>query len=409
MVHVLRPSALPGGPRTSTLRRLDNARRPRRHDARRPTGRRDVVAEPAHRQPRYCPLCDGTTYDRVCPVDGVQTISTSILERTDEPLAPGTIISGAYRIEAQIGEGAMGRVYRATQLSVNRSVAIKFLSGNKPRNKDELRRFFREALIASKLDHPNIVQVIEFGVDDDALAPFIVMKLVPGENLHELLKREGPLSVDRAVKLLTQVARALAAAHGIGLIHRDLKPANLMVSRYGAEEHVTVIDFGVAKSISPQDLALSQSGLVVGTPMYMSPEQAVGGHVDSRTDLYALGCLLHEMLTGAAPPLRLGSNAPPPRISQAGLSSLSDEARCGLVALHQALLAQVSSDRPDNALTVALAFEAVTLAGTDRPQGQCGRIEDDSSAVNGRGPCQEPMTESYALKATIRRRRPRAS
>ena len=164
------------------------------------------------RRPSVLPLCDHLTSAKVCPNDGVRTISASIIDTAVHHLAAGTLIDGAYRVEEVIGEGAMGRVYRATQLSVSRSVAIKFLSQRNPRDKEELRRFFREAYVASKIDHPNIVNVIEFGVDERTAAPFIVMKYVAGQNLHQLLRQEGPLAPERAAALLSQVGRALSAA-----------------------------------------------------------------------------------------------------------------------------------------------------------------------------------------------------
>ncbi len=404
MVNVLRPSAMPDGPRTSTLRRLDKARRgPRRHE-----GRRLTAPAAATDERRYCPLCDHISSAKVCPKDGVRTISASIIDAGADRLPAGTLIDGAYRIDEVIGEGAMGRVYRATQLSVNRPVAIKFLSRRNPRDKEELRRFFREAYVASKIDHPNIVHVIEFGVDERTAAPFIVMKYVAGENLHQLLRREGPLAPERAAALLSQVARALSAAHGIGLVHRDLKPANVMVTRRNdGVDHVTVIDFGVAKSVGPDEAALSQSGLVIGTPMYMSPEQAVGEVVDAKTDLYAMGCLLHEMLCGTAPPLRLGSTAAPPAFPQCRLPA-SNVAQARLEALHQALLAQASSGRPANAITVALELEAIVARWSWHGQPTLDRVAEPP-VPRPDAESQDPVTESYALMKTVRRRRPRAS
>ena len=409
MVHMPRLSATPESHRNSSLRRSSKARRlPQRRRQRRPKVDRPTELAPPK---RYCPLCDEVSTQSVCPHDGVRTVSASWLDGAIGLVRPGMIIGGAYRIDHKLGEGAMGHVFAGTQLSVDRPVAIKFMTGLVPKDRDELRRFFREAYLAGQLDHPNIVKMIEFGVDERTSAPFLVMGFVSGENLRTLLDREGPLEPTRAARLMGQVARALNAAHRVGIVHRDLKPANLMVTRLAnGDEQVIVIDFGVAKSMGqPTRADLSQSGVVVGTPLYMSPEQAVGGPIDARTDLYALGCLFHEVLTGSAPPLRLGLTSGPPALPARILGPLSPAGAREADAVRCELLAQAPAHRPCDAGSVADRFEWVARqkgAGSPAPAtGFRARPPADHAAITEHG--VEMYDDSYALLKTQRRTRPR--
>lgn len=319
---------------------------------------------------RYCPVCDRYLDERVCPRDGVRTIPSGIIKSPAELLAPGTIVGDTYRIDGLLGEGAMGCVFAATNVNDDAQVAIKFLSSLVPKDKDEVRRFFREAELVQRVDHANVVRVLEFGVDDGTWAPFIVMQLVKGENLRSMLDREGLLDVGRVVRLLAQVAHALSEAHANDLVHRDLKPANLMVTRLpSGREHLTVIDFGVAKSLKsgPGHAELSQHGIVVGTPLYMSPEQATGAPVDARTDLYALGCLLHEMLTGSPPHSWPGGDGAPPELLPPPGVEVSVEVWARLQALQRALLATTPADRPTQAAEVAEELEAISAQASVCP------------------------------------------
>jgi eukaryotic-like serine/threonine-protein kinase len=207
-----------------------------------------------------------------------------------------------YTVVDKIGEGGMGAVYRAIDTRLNRVVAIKVLRPDAIANPDRQRRFLQEAQSASALNHPNIVNIFE--IDTAAGVDFIAMEHVDGETVESLLAR-APLPVDQALDYAIQIADALAAAHGAGIIHRDVKPANVLVSRSG---HVKVLDFGLAKlmhegSLEPAAQTQSAtpktaSGMVVGTVAYMSPEQAEGQPLDARTDVFAFGALLYEMLTG---------------------------------------------------------------------------------------------------------------
>jgi len=214
-------------------------------------------------------------------------------------LTPGTRL-GAYEIVAPLGAGGMGEVYRARDTRLSRSVAIKVLPAELASDRDRLGRFLREARAASSLNHPHIVTVHESGEEEGF--PFLVMELVDGSSLRELLLA-GPLPLRKALAVAAQVADGLAKAHEAGLVHRDLKPENLMVTRDG---YAKVLDFGLAKEAPKSEpdasraltVGSTETGTIVGTVGYMSPEQAAGRPVDFRSDLFAFGCVLYEMLCG---------------------------------------------------------------------------------------------------------------
>ena len=212
---------------------------------------------------------------------------------------------GSYRVTAKLGEGGMGEVYRARDPHLDRDVAIKMLSAGVARDPERLARFSREARVLAALNHPHIGAIYGFEPGDHAVPPALVLELVEGDTLDDVLRR-GPLSPARALDLARQIADAIDFAHERGVVHRDLKPANIKVTPDG---QVKVLDFGIAKALGqdhePHDdvaartrTAVTEAGLVFGTPEYMSPEQARGEPVDRRTDIWAFGCLLYEMLTG---------------------------------------------------------------------------------------------------------------
>lgn len=216
-------------------------------------------------------------------------------------LAPGTILDGRWRIEALLGTGGMGSVYRAEHVQIGRKAAVKVLHAELCRSPSERVRFRREARVASRLRSPHVVEVLDFGEDPSGRA-YIAMELLEGEPLRAVLQREGRLSPQRTVRLLRQLLGGLSDAHAAGIVHRDLKPENLWISGSGESEQLRVLDFGIAKwSEARPDSARTQAGLVVGTPEYLAPEQAVGGEVDHRADLYAVGILAFVMLVGRHP------------------------------------------------------------------------------------------------------------
>jgi len=215
----------------------------------------------------------------------------------------GKTIGDRYHVIEKIGRGGMGSVYRAQHKLLQRAVAIKVLHSNLTENTEFMERFRREALIGSMLSHHNAVTLYDFGVEDRA--PYFVMQFVEGETLKSIIEREGALSLDRIVRIITQVCGALAEAHRLGIVHRDLKPDNIMLTKEGdGRERVSVLDFGIAKpTIGLNDVTpnLTRVDVVMGTPQYMSPEQAMNKEVGPASDIYSLGMILFEMLSGEMP------------------------------------------------------------------------------------------------------------
>jgi serine/threonine protein kinase/DNA-binding beta-propeller fold protein YncE len=207
-------------------------------------------------------------------------------------------VLGGYRIEGVAGEGGMGRVYRATQIGLNRHVALKVIMPELAHEEDFRTRFTREAELSASIDHPNVIPVYEAGEADGRL--FIAMRWVDGTDLRSVILREGGLDPARALAIVEQVAAALDAAHRGGLVHRDVKPANVMLTSTHGQEHVYLTDFGLTKR-AESVVALTRTGAFVGTPDYMPPEQIQGQRADARTDVYALGCLLFHALTAHPP------------------------------------------------------------------------------------------------------------
>jgi serine/threonine protein kinase len=254
-------------------------------------------------QPRYCPLCDVEMDGATCAEHGVPTLNPAqaLNASVEYVLDVGSVFAERYVIERVIAHGGTGTVFVAMQRSMNRKIALKVLQPQFVQKGPSLTRFYLEARAMSRLDHPNIVRVHEFGVDDRTQQPFLAMTLVEGHSLGDIL-RASPLDERRAARLLAQVARALVAAHAKQIIHRDLKPENIMVETLpDGTEHVLVLDFGMARIEADTDRRTTKVGTIAGTPAYMSPEQASSVDSDARTDLYSLGCILHECLAGRPP------------------------------------------------------------------------------------------------------------
>jgi len=200
---------------------------------------------------------------------------------------------GQYRIVEQLGRGGMAVVYKAYQASLDRYVAIKVLPFFQAQDPTAMERFYREARAIARLEHPNILTVFDFGQVDGTL--YIVMQYVEGGTLKERLG--APLDLDVAAKIVRQVGEALEYAHGLGVVHRDIKPSNVLLAK---GDRVLLSDFGLAKMMESTS-ALTKAGVGMGTPQYMSPEQGRGEPVDGRSDIYSLGVVLYEMLTGQVP------------------------------------------------------------------------------------------------------------
>jgi eukaryotic-like serine/threonine-protein kinase len=208
----------------------------------------------------------------------------------------GEVVAERYELEELVGTGGMSSVYRARDRQLDRNVALKILHEHHLEDDEHVERFRREARAVARLSHPNIVTVIDRGESEDG-SQFIVFEFVDGENLKELVEREGPLPADEALRLAIGIARGLAFAHAEGLIHRDVKPQNVMISDDGRPQ---VTDFGIARSLDIER-GVTQTGTVLGTSNYIAPEQASGEHVDACSDIYSLGVVLFELLTGTLP------------------------------------------------------------------------------------------------------------
>jgi serine/threonine protein kinase len=214
----------------------------------------------------------------------------------------GHTLGNQFHVIRMLGEGGMGQVYLARQLDMDRDVVIKVMHPQLTASSaDAVERFKREARAVAQLNHPHIVQVHVFGQADAGFL-YLAMEYIEGRSLHDVLIEVPRMPEPRVLRIVDQICSALAEAHGHGLIHRDLKPDNVMLAeRHGTSDYVKVLDFGIAKLVGPEDAKMTQTGMVFGTPKYMAPEQAAGLPVDARTDLYALGVMLYEMLTGAHP------------------------------------------------------------------------------------------------------------
>jgi eukaryotic-like serine/threonine-protein kinase len=260
----------------------------------------------------HCPTCGQDFADevRVCPDDGAPLQADSTVSMAGPPPDPliGRTLDEKYRLDARLGTGGMGTVYRATHLLIDRPVAVKVLNPRYVEDEEAQTRFRREARAAGRLQHVNAVTVTDFGTTSDGLV-YIVMELLEGQTLRDALAREAPLDVARAVSVMLQISAAVEAAHNAGVIHRDLKPANIfIVQSKDAPPFVKVLDFGIAKLAAealeedddPQ-VTLTKVGVMIGTPRYMSPEQCEGVPLTPAADVYSLGIILYEMLTGTTP------------------------------------------------------------------------------------------------------------
>lgn len=219
-------------------------------------------------------------------------------------LSIGSLIEGKYRLVDSLGEGGMGVVYKVEQVMLNRQMALKTLTGNEF-SESSIKRFHAEAKVLAKLDHPGLVKIQDFGFIDN-VKPFLVMDFVQGRTLSSVLKTSGVMPMDLAIKIFVELCFALGYAHSKDIVHRDIKPSNIMLTTPGLDsenEHVKVLDFGIAKLLhrgSDTD-ALTRTGEIFGSPLYMSPEQCAGRPVDHRSDIYSMGCVMFEVLTGAPP------------------------------------------------------------------------------------------------------------
>ena len=353
---------------------------------------------------KICPKC-GLRYDgnaAFCTKDG------SNLRLNEEPSDPriGQVLLDQFRIEEAIGAGGMGAVYRARQTTLGRDVAIKILHPDMAANPEAVRRFHREARISTALDHPNVVRVFLFGqLPDGSL--YLVMELLRGRTLAELLRVEPNLTVPRALHIATQISAGVGEAHVQGVVHRDVKPENVFLVTKGKDpDFVKVLDFGIARLFRNEDQTqATQSGLVFGTARYISPEGAAGEKTDARSDVYSLGVLTYQLLTGETPfppsaPVTLLMQhiheRPPHLKRRAGGAQVPDS----IADVVMRALAKNPDGRYDDASDFAEALRtAAQHAGIEfRPRGQpSGAFSSSSMDASQREPSVKTALPNSAL------------
>ncbi len=371
---------------------------------------------------KICPVCQLRYRDDTarCMVDG------ELLQPLTDPNI-GAVLGGRYAVEARLGSGGMATVYRATHSLIERQVAVKILHERFAGDRPLRERLHREAQSTAALAHPNIVEMYDFGTTDDDV-PFLVMELLEGQTLYQFLKDQARIRPPRAIQLGLQIARGLARAHDFRVVHRDIKPENIFVcDSEDGEPVVKLVDFGIA--LSPEDPRLTHTGQLIGSPKYMAPERFRGRDVSFPSDLYSLGIVLFEIVTGNLP--FASSSAPgfmihhletiPPRVR-----SIIAECPSALDELIASLLEKDPAQRPvdahqvvsalnDMATSKARRVRRVTAYSREVPVGEASRLDQwveriakygstlDRQTLAGK-PATEPLRETLAeLQATLGR------
>jgi serine/threonine protein kinase len=349
------------------------------------------------REIKRCPSC-GQRFSReaaFCPFDGVK-LEDSLFDPSGDALV-GQVVDARYEVIGVVGEGGMGRVYEVRHAALERTFAMKVLRRELAREEDLAERFIREAKATASVKHPNVVQITDFGRLADGI-PYFVMELLVGQTLAEVIKAGGPVPTGRAVRIVRKVAGALGAAHEAGVVHRDLKPENVFLvddgrSRAAAAADVRVVDFGAAKIVGSS--RMTRSGVVFGTPHYMSPEQASGQSVDHRSDVYALGVIMYEMFTGRVPfeaDTYMGVLTQHMFVQPERPSHLKDAAR-DLGALEDITLVCLAKKPEDRFASMAALVEAVDGATRARPD---AAPDSSASVAPPRSPSVAPPREPRA-------------
>jgi len=325
---------------------------------------------------KICPTC-GTEYplsERFCPRDG-----TALRSAAGQGDLLGTVVADRYHILKKLGAGGMGTVYLAEHVKMGRKSALKVMNPGMNADPDAIARFNREAANASRLNHPNVCGIYDFGETPDGTI-YLAMEFIEGASLTDVVEQAGVLPPSRAASIVHQTADALQVAHDAGIVHRDLKPDNIMVARNrDGSDLVKVVDFGIAKASSSDAQKVTKTGLVVGTPEYMSPEQLAGDRLDGRSDIYALGLVAFNCLSGALP---FAANS----AQEAMIMRLTDMPRtlaevrpeiawpAELQATLDLALTRDAADRYQSAAQFGRAFAAACALLPDAPSAEAGTM-----------------------------------
>src|SRR4051794_20004796 len=329
----------------------------------------------------------------------------------------GGVVDERYKVIEAMASGSMGLVYKAERVPVGKLVAIKFLHAPFANDSEFLARFERETRVMSRLNHPNCVSVVDFGVWDGA--PYLVMEYVSGTTLRALIDN-GALPAKRALALVRQIAAGLAHAHAQGVVHRDVKPANIMISEeIGTGDHIRILDFGLARLRGAVGRDATQTNVVVGTPNYMAPEQTVGGGlIDARTDIYAVGVVLFEMVCGDRPFQADDTLALLGMHRAAPIPQLADHVRDGVVLprglqdIVDKAMAKSPGDRFQSAIELAEAIDDVASAPVaGESAGRVIRGNTEAKRVVGNAPTMLDLSDAAELVSPAARTpaKPRSS
>lgn len=333
-----------------------------------------------------CPRCN-TRYGpgaQYCQRDGARLVVASV-DAPDRYL--GRVLLDQFRLDEVLGTGGMGTVYRAHQSSLDRDVAIKILHSELADHPDAVRRFQREARVATALDHPNVVQVLLLGQLSDG-SPYLVMEHVPGRSLGRLLRQEGALPLRRALHIATQVADAVGEAHAHGIVHRDVKPENVMVVHRGDDvDFVKVLDFGIARLLWDEQTVATQSGVIFGTARYISPEGASGEPTDARSDVYSIGVLAYQLIAGVTP---FDGSTPVTLLLQHAKDPVPDireQVRCpdGVADVLMKALRKRPGERFDDGKALAQALREAAAASGVRVSEPAATASSDGTSSPGTG------------------------